>query len=208
VVYGARQSLVIGLFAALSSCVLGASIGLTAGYAGGVLDMLLMRFIDVWMAIPNVLLAIALATALGPSLQSIIIAVSVVFVPRYARIVRGQAMALRAQAFIEAARAAGASHFSILRRHLLPHCSASIVVLLTVGVGQSILLGTVLSFVGLGVNDEQPDWGYQLMQGRGYLSVAPWAVTYPGLAIGALVISVNLLGEALQRRLDPRRGAR
>ncbi len=208
VVYGARQSLLIGVFAVLISCGVGVSIGLTAGYAGGWIDTILMRFIDVWMAIPAILLAIALSTVLGPSLHNTILAVSVAAIPRYARVLRGQARSVRSRPFIEASRAAGASHWAILRRHVLPHCSVQILVMATLGVGGSILVGSGLSFLGLGVNDERPDWGYLLTQGRSYLTVAWWTVTYPGLAITALVVSVNLLGDALRRRFDPRSAPR
>ncbi|MEI9939073.1 MAG: ABC transporter permease [Pseudomonadota bacterium] len=208
VVYGARQSVLIGVFAVLISCSVGVSIGLLAGYAGGWLDTALMRFIDMWMAIPNILLAIALSTVLGPSLVNTIFAISITTIPRYARVLRGQALAVRGRPFIEASRAAGASHFAILRRHILPHCSAQIMVLATLGIGTAILIGASLSFLGLGVNDERPDWGYLLTQGRGYLTVAWWTVTFPGLAITSLVVSVNLLGDGLRRRLDPRSAPR
>jgi peptide/nickel transport system permease protein len=208
VVYGARQSVLIGVFAVLISCSVGVSIGLTAGYAGGWIDTALMRVVDIWMAIPSILLAIALSAALGPSLINTILAVSVTMVPRYARVLRGQALSVRTRPFIEASRSAGASHFAILRRHILPHCSVQILVLATLGVGASILIGSGLSFLGLGVNDERPDWGYLLTQGRSYLTVAWWTVTYPGLAITSLVVSVNLLGDALRRRFDPRSGPR
>jgi peptide/nickel transport system permease protein len=203
VVHGARQSLLIGVFAVLIGCSVGVSLGLLAGYSGGTLDTLLMRLIDVWMSIPNILLAISLSTALGPSLFTTIVAVSVSAIPRYARVLRAQALAVSTRTFVQAARAAGASHFSILRRHILPHCAATILVMATLGVGGSILVGSGLSFLGLGVNDESPDWGYLLTQGRGYLTVAWWSVTYPGLAITALVISINLLGDALRRKLEP-----
>ena len=193
IVYGARQSVLIGIFAVLISCTFGISIGLTAGYTGGWLDKALMRFIDVWMAIPSMLLALALSAALGPSLPNTILAVSVATTPRYARILRGQALSLRNRPFVEAARAAGASHWAVLRGHILPHCTSQILVLAT---------------LGLGVNDERPDWGYLLTQGRSYLTVAWWTVTYPGLAITALVVSVNLLGDALRRHLEPRSAAR
>jgi len=208
VVYGARQSVLIGIFAVLISCTIGVSIGLTAGYAGGWLDTVLMRFIDIWMAIPNILLAIALSTVLGPSLVNTIFAISITTIPRYARILRGQALSVRSRPFIEASRAAGASHFAILRRHVLPHCSVQIMVLAALGVGSSILIGSGLSFLGLGVNDERPDWGFLLTQGRSYLTVAWWTVTFPGLAITSLVVSVNLLGDALRRRFDPRSAPR
>jgi peptide/nickel transport system permease protein len=203
VIYGARQSALMAICAMLLSCTLGVTIGLLAGYAGGVWDMVLMRIVDVWLAIPNILLAIAICTALNPSLETTIIAVSITTVPRYARVLRAQALAIRVRPFILAARASGASHFAILRRHVLPHCLATILVLATLGVGTSVLLGSSLSFLGLGINDERPDWGYLLTQGRGYLTVAWWSVTYPGLALTLLVVSVNLLGDALRRWLVP-----
>lgn len=208
VIYGARQSLLIGLFAVVVGCSLGSSIGLAAGYVGGWVDSLLMRLIDIWMAVPSVLLAISLSAALGPSMVTTIVAVSLVAVPRYARVLRGQALSVRGRPFVQAARAAGASHLAILRGHVLPHCAAPALVLAMLGVANAILLGASLSFLGLGVNDDCPDWGYLLTQGRGYLTVAWWTVTYPGLAITALVIAVNLLGDALRRRLDPRRAPR
>lgn len=208
VVYGARQSVLIGIFAVLISCSIGVSLGLIAGYAGGWLDTALMRLIDIWLAIPNILLAIALSTVLGPSLVNTIFAISITTLPRYARVLRGQALSVRSRPFIEASRAAGASHFAILRKHILPHCSVQIMVLATLGVGTSILIGSGLSFLGLGVNDERPDWGYLLTQGRGYLTVAWWTVTFPGLAITSLVVSINLSGDALRRRFDPRTAPR
>ncbi|MET0344591.1 MAG: ABC transporter permease [Polyangiales bacterium] len=201
VICGARQSVVIGVSSVLVGASVGVTLGLVAGYAGGLVDMVLMRVLDVWMAIPNILLAIALSTALGPSLSTTVFAVSVQAVPRYARVLRGQAIAVRGQPFIQAARLAGASHFAILRRHVLPHCAGTISVLATLGVGTAILIGAGLSFLGLGVNDERPDWGYLLTQGRGYLTVAWWTVTFPGLALTALVVSVNLLGDGLRRRV-------
>jgi peptide/nickel transport system permease protein len=203
VVFGARQSLVMGVCSVLVSCIVGVALGIATGYFGGTFDLVVMRVVDVWMSIPNMLLAISLSAALGPSPFTTVLCVSVTFVPRYARVLRAQTLGLRTRPFILAARAAGASHASILRRHILPHCIATIVVLATVGIGQSIIIGSSLSFLGLGVNDERPDWGYLLTQGRSYLTVAWWTVTYPGLAITALVISANLIGDALRRWLDP-----
>ena len=208
VVYGARQSLLIGLSAVAVAGAVGVGFGLLAGYVGGWVDTVLMRVIDIWMAIPGLLLAIALATALGPGIVNIILAISVAAAPRYARVLRGQAMAVRSRAFVEAARAGGASHLAILRGHILPHCLGQIMVLATLGVGMSILVGASLSFLGLGVNDARPDWGTLLTQGRGYMTVAWWTVTFPGLTMTLLVIAINLLGDALRRRVDPRRGRR
>ena len=204
VVYGARPSLVIGVSAVALGCAMGVALGVTAGYAGGAVDGAIMRFVDIWMAVPAIMLAIALSTALGPSLVATVVAVSVAGAPRYARVLRGHTLSVRKAAFVDAARAAGTSHVDVVRRHVLPHCAAPILVMATMGVGGSILVGAALSFLGLGVNGERPDWGYLLTQGRGYLTVAWWTVTYPGLALTALVVSINVLGEALRRRLDPR----
>lgn len=203
-VWGARQSVVLAVCTVLVSGTVGVSIGLLAGYAGGWTDKIVMRVLDVLMAIPDVLLAIAIATALGPSLRNTILAISLAALPRYARVLRGQALSLRSRPFVEAARTAGASHLAILRGHVLPHCVAPILVLGTLGIGTAILMGSSLSFLGLGVNDDRPDWGFLLSQGRSYLTIAWWSVMFPGLAITALVISANVLGDTLRRRLDPR----
>jgi peptide/nickel transport system permease protein len=203
VVYGARQSVLTGTCAVLLACTLGASVGLIAGYAGGWVDMVMMRLVDVWLSIPPILLAIALATALGASRTSIILAISILAIPRLARVLRGVALAARSRAFIEAARVSGASHWAILRRHILPHCLAPLLVLATIHLAYAVVMSSTLSFLGLGVNDERPDWGYMLAQGRGYLTVAWWTVTFPGLAVTAFVVSANLLGDALRRRTDP-----
>jgi peptide/nickel transport system permease protein len=205
VVYGARQSVLIALFSVLIGCGGGTLLGISAGYLGGWIDKIAMRLVDIWLAIPSVLLAMAIATALPPSRRNLIIAVGVTLIPRQARILRGQALAIRRRPFIEAARASGASHWAIARGHVLPHCLAQILVLATIGIATSILIAAALTFLGLGQHDDRPDWGYLLSQGRSYLGVAWWSVTFPGLAITTLVIAVNLLGDALQRRLDPRR---
>jgi peptide/nickel transport system permease protein len=203
VVYGARQSVLTGTCAVLLASTVGAAFGLIAGYAGGWVDMVMMRIVDVWMSIPPILLAIALATALGASRSSTILAISILAVPRFARVLRGQALAARSRPYIEAARVSGASHWAILRGHVLPHCLAPLLVLATLSIAYAVVMSSTLSFLGLGVNDECPDWGYLLAQGRGYLTVAWWTVTFPGLAVTAFVVSANLLGDALRRRTDP-----
>jgi peptide/nickel transport system permease protein len=204
IVYGARQSLLVTFCATVVASAAGAFLGLLSGYAGGWVDMVVMRIIDMWMAIPSILLAIAVCTALGPSLPTLVLAVGVALIPRYARVLRAQALAVRVRSYIEAARVSGASHAAILRRHVLPQCLGPILVLATLGAGWSILIGSGLSFLGFGVNEERPDWGYLVSEGRSYLTVAWWTVTCPGLAIAALVVSVNLLGDALRGALAPR----
>nr|WP_231507726.1 ABC transporter permease [Bacillus sp. UNC41MFS5] len=204
IIYGARQSLLTGVAAVLLGGLAGTIIGLIAGYTGGVIDTILMRFIDVLMTIPNILLAIAISSALGASLGNIILAISIASIPGYARVIRSQVIAIKSRPFVDASRAIGTSNFEIIFRHILPNCLSSLLVMAAVGVGTSILIGTGLSFLGLGVIKEIPDWGYLLSQGRAYISVAWWIVTFPGLAITILVTSVNLIGDELRNRLDPK----
>jgi peptide/nickel transport system permease protein len=207
-IYGARQSLLMGFWAVLVGGVLGGATGLAAGYLGGRVDLLLMRLLDIWMSVPDILLAIILAAAMGAGLTNTILAVGLVLVPRFARIMRAQVLAVRGLPFVEASRAMGTAPWRIVLRHVLPHTVSQMLVMATLGLGSAILIGASLSFIGLGVIDDRPDWGFLLNQGRNYLTVAWWFATLPGLAITALVISVNLLGDALRDRLDPRRAAR
>lgn len=207
-IHGARQSLLMGIWAVLVGGVLGGIIGLAAGYLGGRTDLVLMRLLDVWMSVPDILLAIILAAAMGASLTNTILAVGLVMVPRFARIMRAQVLAVRELPFVQASRAMGTTPWRIVWRHILPHTVSQMLVMATLGLGSAILIGASLSFIGLGVIDDRPDWGFLLNQGRNYLTVAWWFATFPGLAITALVISVNLLGDTLRERLDPRRSSR
>jgi len=204
IVYGARQSLLVAAGAVVISLLIGGIFGLIGGYAGGVVDLALMRLIDIWMSVPNVLLVIILATALRPNLHNVILTIGLVLSPHFARVLRAQVIAVRHRPFVEASRSIGASHLRLLFRHILPHTLPQVLVMVTLYVGGAMLLGTLLSFIGLGVVNDRPDWGYLLSQGRSYLTVAWWFATFPGLAITLAVISTNLLGEALRRRLDPR----
>jgi peptide/nickel transport system permease protein len=204
IVFGARHSFVTGIVAVILGGLTGALIGLIAGYVGGFIDTILMRFIDVVMTIPNILLAIAISSALGASLVNIILAISVATVPGFARVIRSQVISTKNRPFVDASRLLGTSHFTILVRHILPNCVSPLLVMATVNVGTSILIGAGLSFLGLGVIQEIPDWGYLLSQGRSYITVAWWIVIFPGLAITTLVISVNLFGDELRNHLDPK----
>jgi peptide/nickel transport system permease protein len=207
-IYGARQSVQVALGAVLFGTLVGGFVGLVAGYVGKTLDMVLMRIIDIWMAIPSVLLVIMIATALSASLWNISLTIGFVATPRIARVMRAQVIAIKQQPYIEASRSIGATHKHILLRHILPHTLSQMLVMMTMGIATAMLMGAMLSFIGLGVIDDTPDWGYLLSQGRSYLTVAWWFGTFPGLAITAIVISVNLIGEALRHRLDPRARAR
>lgn len=206
IVYGSRQSLTMGVASVVIGGLAGTVIGLIAGYCGGVVDSLFMRINDILMTIPGILLAIAIAVALGPSFFNVILAISVASIPGKARVVRSQVLSIRSRPFVEAARAIGTPHLEIMVRHILPNCFSPLLVMMTIGVGTSILVGTGLSFLGLGVIQEIPDWGYMLSQGRSYMTVAWWISTFPGLAITLLVVVVNLIGDDLRDRLDPKKG--
>ncbi|MEC0226108.1 ABC transporter permease [Paenibacillus alba] len=205
VIYGSQQSLIMGVVSVLIGGFIGTLFGLLAGYWGGIVDSIFMRFNDILMTIPGILLAIAISVALGPSFFNVILAISVATIPGKARVVRSTVISIRNRPFIDAARAVGTSHLEIMVRHILPNCFSPLLVMMTIGVGSSILVGTGLSFLGLGVVKEIPDWGYMLSQGRSYMTVAWWVATFPGLAITLLVIVVNLLGDEIRDRMDPKK---
>ena len=202
-IHGARQSLLMGGCAVAVGGIAGGLIGLLAGFFGRAVDMALMRLLDIWMSVPDMLLAIIIAAGLGAGFTHTIFAVGCVTVPRYARVMRAQVIAIRHRTFIDASRCIGTHPIRILFQHVLPHTVPSMLVMVTLGVGNAILIGASLSFIGLGVIEDRPDWGFLLSQGRAYLTVAWWFATFPGLAITALVIAVNVLGDALRNRLDP-----
>ncbi|WP_068775854.1 ABC transporter permease [Paenibacillus sp. FJAT-26967] len=203
-VYGSRDSLFIGIGSVLLGGTVGAIIGSLAGYAGGWIDTILMRLIDVLMTIPGLLLSLAIAAALGPSLFNIVLAVSVSIVPKFARVVRSQIMSVRYRPFVTASRSIGAGNLHIFMKHVIPHTVSPLLVMAAISIGSSILVGSSLSFLGLGVLKEVPDWGTLLSQGRGYLTVAWWNATFPGLAITLFVLAVNLLGDRWRDILDPK----
>lgn len=206
VVWGARVSLVVGVLAATIAMVIGTLVGVTAGYAGGLVDQVLMRIIDLLMAFPYVLLAIALVAALGPGLINAMIAVAAVNVSFYARGVRAAVLQLREQEFIDASRAVGASEMRILRRHVLPNTLAPIVVFVSMNIGWMILETAGLSFIGLGAQPPTADWGTMLADGRQFITVAAHVAAVPGSALFLLVLAFNLLGDGLRDALDPRLG--
>lgn len=208
VVWGARVSLAIGLFAALIASTVGAITGIVGGYFGGKVDHLLMRVIDVILAFPYVLLAIALVAALGPGLFNAMIAIAVVNVAFYARNIRGSVLSIRNQGYVDAARASGGSHLHILVRHVLPNVVAPLLVLISMNVGWMITETAGLSFLGLGAQPPQADWGSMLADGRDFITVAYHVATIPGIAILALVLALNIIGDAMRDLLDPRMRAR
>lgn len=205
VVYGARDSLFIGLLSVLVGGLVGGTIGALSGYIGGWFDKVVMRAVDVLMTIPGILLALAIAAAMGPSMTNIVLAVAAASIPGYARVMRGQTLSIGGRPYIAAARSIGVTNVGIFWRHVLPNSLSPMLVMTTIGIGTSILAGSGLSFLGLGLLREIPDWGTLLSQGRGYLTVAWWICTFPGLAITMLVLSVNIVGDWLRDTLDPKK---
>lgn len=202
VLFGARLSLAVGLVSQSVASALGIVLGLVAGYYGRWLDALLMRLADVTLAFPSLLLLIAIAAAVTPSLPTVFVVIGVVGWAGMARLVRGQVLALRGLEFVQAARALGASDARILARHLLPGVLAPVIVAATLGVGGAIMAEAALSFVGLGAQPPTPSWGAMVAEGRDLLRVAPWVSLVPGLAIGLTVMGVNLLGDGLRDALE------
>lgn len=204
VLYGAQISLLIGFSAVAVSVTFGTLIGAAAAYYGGWLDNVLMRFVDIWMSIPNILLAIALMSALGGSVGNLIFAIAIGAIPNYARIVRGAVMTVKNQEYVEAAISNGASDWRIVTRYILPNCMAPIIVQATMSVAKAILSAASLSFIGLGVQQPIPEWGAMLSAGRAYIRDYWWIITFPGLAIMMTIYGINLFGDGLRDALDPR----
>jgi peptide/nickel transport system permease protein len=204
IVYGTRISIQIGVIAVGISLAIGVLLGGIAGYYGRWIDQIVMRFIDIMMAFPSILMAIALVAVLGPSLQNAMIAVGIVGIPQFARIVRSAVLSIKENEYIEAAKSIGAKHGRILIQHVLPNCVAPIIVQATLGVGTAILDAAGLSFLGLGAQPPTPEWGAMLSDGRAAIQNAPWVVAFPGLAIFFVVLGFNLFGDGLRDALDPR----
>jgi peptide/nickel transport system permease protein len=205
VVYGARTSLAVGFGATALGVLLGVLIGLASGFIGGWVDLIAQRFIDMLQALPTLILAMAMAAALGPSITNTIIAIAIPKLPSIARVIRANTLSLREMPFVEAARAMGMSQMRIAMRHILPNTFAPLIVLATAGLGSAILVEASLSFLGLGVPEPHPSWGRMLSESAAeYVRTAPWLVIFPGLAITFAVFGTNLLGDALRDLLDPR----
>ncbi len=204
VVYGARVSLRVGLISVGIALFIGGAIGAFAGYKGGWADTLFMRFMDIMLAIPSMLLAIAIVSSLGGGLTNVMIAVGIGSIPQYARIVRASVISLKEQQFIEAARAVGSKNLTIILKHLLPNTLAPVIVQSTLGVASAILAAAALGFLGLGLEPPRPEWGAMLNDGRHYLRDYPHMTTFPGLAIMVTILSLNLLGDGLRDALDPK----
>jgi peptide/nickel transport system permease protein len=204
IMYGSRISLRIGVFVILIAGGIGSVVGAISGYLGKKIDNLIMRVMDVLLSFPPLVLALALAAALGPSLNNAILAVAFVMIPKFARLVRGEALAVKEKQFIAAARASGAKSLWIVLHHILPNCFSSVIILGTLILGETILIAASLSFIGLGAQPPTPEWGAMVSVGRKFLMDQWWYATFPGLFILITVIGFNIFGDALRDVLDPR----
>ena len=203
-IWGGRVSLVVGIVPVLVAAALGVAIGLLSGFYGGRLDNLLMRCLDIIFAFPAILLALAIVATLGPSISNAMLAITVVAVPPFARLIRSAVLTLKAQAFVDAARALGAGDGRIVLRHILPNSVSTVVVYGTLEVGKTVVFAAGLSFLGLGIQPPNPEWGAMLAEGRQVLAVAPHVSTVPGVMIFLVTLGLNAVGDALRDALDPR----
>jgi len=204
IMHGSLISIRIGLVTVLGAATIGTFLGLWSGYKGGWSDVLIMRFVDIMLAFPSILLAIAVVAITGPGIDNVIFAVSLVLIPQFARLVRSSVLTVKELPFVEAEEAIGAGKLRILFFSILPNCVTPIVVQSTLSMGTAILDAAGLSFLGLGAQPPMPEWGAMLAGGRSLIFEAPWIMTFPGLAIFILVLSFNLFGDGLRDALDPK----
>lgn len=204
VIYGSRVSLGVGLGAVVVAGLLGLPVGMIGGYFGGMVDALLMRATDTFMAIPGLLLALSLVLVLEPSFVTVAIALGLAAFPGYARVMRSRVLSLRSADFVMAARALGAGHMRIMLRHILPNAIAPMIVVASLSMGGAVLAEAGLSFLGVGVRPPTPTWGAMLKDSFALIYQAPWLMSFPGAAIFVLILSLNLLGDGLRDALDPR----
>ena len=205
VVYGARVSVTVGFVTIALSTLVALAIGVSSAYIGGVYDMAVQRVVDAWMSFPYLVIILSLMAVLGPGLFNLILSLSVLVAAASARVIRGAALSVMENPYIEAARAMGTGHFRIVLRHVVPNVMATVIIVATIGLGGVILAESSLSFLGLGVPPPQPSWGAMLAgSGRSYMQRAPWMAIFPGAAISLAVFGFNMLGDALRDVLDPR----
>ena len=204
IIYGARVDLGTVIVVISIALAIGLTLGLVSGYFGGWVDAVIMRVTDVFMSIPYLVLAMAVAAALGPGLRSVVIAMSVAWWRGYARLTRGEILSLKEEQYVEAAQAVGASHLRVMFRHLLPNLITPIIVYATLDMGAAILTLASLSFLGYGVQPPTPEWGVMITSGRDFLINQWWLVTFPGLAIASVVLGFNLVGDEMRELLDPK----
>lgn len=203
VLFGARVSLAIGIVSVTIGLTFGTLLGLVAGFYGGRVETVLMRFTDALLAFPGILLALVVIAALGPSLLNVMIAVGISTVPQYARLARSRVLSVKQTPYIEAIHGLGGKGPRVMLRHVLPNISAPLIVLSTLQIGNAILVGSGLSFLGMGAQPPTPEWGLMTAEGRTYLDRGWWISTFPGLAILTVVMAINLMGDGLREALDP-----
>ncbi|MBF0706970.1 MULTISPECIES: nickel transporter permease [Bacillales] len=204
IIYGARISLWVGFFAVLGSAAVGSLLGMVAGYYGKLVDTIISRIFDIMLAFPSILLAIAVVAVLGPSLRNALIAIAIINIPNFGRLVRSRVLSVKQEEYVMAARAVGMKDSRIIFHHILPNSLAPIIVQGTLAIATAILEAAALSFLGLGAQAPQPEWGKMLADSRSYIIQAPWTVFFPGLAIMLTVLGFNLLGDGLRDALDPK----
>jgi len=204
IILGSRVSLIVGLVSQIIALVAGTLLGVLAGFYGGNVDNVIMRILDVFFAFPSLLLAIALMTIFGGSVTNVIIAIGLVYIPAFARIVRGSTLSVKEKEYIESAKAQGMADIRILLLHVLPNIIGPIIIYATMGIGDAIITEAGLSFLGLGIQPPTPTWGGMLSNGKNYISVAPYEVIYSGIAIMITVVAFNTLGDGLRDFFDPK----
>lgn len=201
-VHGASTAMTVGLASTAIALVVGGGIGLLAGYAGGIVDGIISRLLDILLSLPGVLLALVITAAAGPSVEVLVFSVATGFVAGFARIMRGQVLSVRSRLFVEAAQSVGLGRLRIALRHVLPNAMGPLLALATIAVGEAILVASALSFLGLGPELRVPDWGQLLAEGQSFLRQSPWVSVYAGLVISLTVISVSLIGDWLRERWE------
>ena len=202
--YGSRYSIAIGVATALFGALLSIIFGCIAGYFGGIVETIIMRFLDIWTSLPSILLCILISATLGGSFFTTVIALTVGQIPNGVRLIRGQILSERTKEYLEAAESINCSKLSIMFRHLLPNVISPLIVMTTMGIGNAITTSATLSYIGLGVQPPTPEWGAMLSAAKGYIRHYPYQLLYPGLAIAILVLAMNLLGDGLRDAMDPK----
>ncbi len=204
VLYGTRISLRVGFFAITGSIIIGSFLGLIAGFYGGWRDVIISRLFDILLAFPSILLAIAIVAMLGPGLNNALLAIAIINIPTFGRLMRSQVLSVKQEDFVLAARAMGMTNRRILFRHILPNSWTPIMVQGTLGFATAVIAAAALGFLGLGAQPPHPEWGTMLADARGFIQLAPWTMVFPGLAMMLTVLGFNLLGDGLRDVLDPR----
>ncbi|MET3698753.1 peptide/nickel transport system permease protein [Bacillus oleivorans] len=204
IIYGARISLWVGFFAVMGSMIAGCLLGIIAGYYGRWVDAIISRFFDILLAFPSILLAIGIVTVLGPSLRNALIAIAIINIPNFGRLIRSRVLSVKQEEYIVAAKAVGMKNRRILFQHIMPNSMAPIIIQGSLAVATAIIEAAALGFLGLGAEAPQPEWGKMLADSRNYLYNAPWTMIFPGLAIMLTVLGFNLMGDGLRDALDPR----